>query len=129
MGVATKDLVIELLRGRKMNGQTLYEQREEIKKSLHRSMDRMYSNGVDYAEKTRTYRTKLAETILVLKANGIQISILDKVAKGQEAVADAEFEMITAEVLYKASQENIMIQKKLLDSVEEEIRREWGRNT
>ena len=112
-----------------MTGQELYAQRDEIKKSLHNSMERMYKNGVDYAEKTRRYRTVLAQTILALKAEGIQISILDKVAKGQEEVASAEFEMITAEVLYKSSQENIMIQKKLLDSVEDEIKREWGRST
>ena len=111
-----------------MSGQTLYEQRDEIKKSLHRSMEKMYSNGVNYAEKTKEYRTILAQTILVLKSNGMQISILDKVAKGQEQVAQAEFEMMTAEVLYKSSQENIMLQKKLLDSVEEEIKREWNRS-
>lgn len=110
-----------------MTGQDLYQQREEIKKSLNHSRDKMYANGVIYAEKTREYRVILAQTILALKAEGIQISILDKVAKGQEAVAQAEFDMITAETLYKTSQENIMIQKKLLDSVEDEIKREWGR--
>ena len=111
-----------------MNGQELVEQREEIKKTLHRSMDKMYTNGVNYAEKTRQYRMLLAQTILSLKSDGIQISILDKVAKGQNDVAQAELEMLTAEVLYKSSQENIMIQKKLLDSIEEEIKREWGRS-
>lgn len=111
-----------------MTGQELYAQREEIKKSLNRSMNNMYSNGVNYAEKTQAYRTILAQTILALKADGMQISIIDKVAKGDVQVAQAEFDMMTAEVLYKSSQENIMIQKKLLDSIEEEIKREWGRS-
>lgn len=111
-----------------MSGQTLMEQREEIKASLNRSMDKMYTNGINYAERTRQYRVILAQTILALKAEGMQISILDKVAKGQEKVADAELQMMTAEVSYSSSKENIMIQKKLLDSIEEEIKREWGRN-
>lgn len=111
-----------------MNGQDLLIQREKIKKSLHKSMDKMHENGIAYAEKTREYRTKLAQTILILKNRGIQITILDKVAKGQEDVADLELEMMTAEVLYKSSQENIMIQKKLLDSIEEDIKREWSRS-
>jgi len=111
-----------------MTGQELYEQRDEVKKNLRHSMDKMYTNGVDYAEKTRAYRMLLAQTILALKAEGVQISILDKVAKGQEDVSQAEFEMMKAEVLYKSSQENIMIQKKLFDSLEDEIKREWGRS-
>lgn len=111
-----------------MTGQELYEQRDEVKKNLRHSMDKMYTNGVDYAEKTREYRMLLAQTILALKAEGVQISILDKVAKGQEDVSQAEFEMMKAEVLYKSSQENIMIQKKLFDSLEDEIKREWGRS-
>lgn len=112
-----------------MSGQTLYAERDEIKRSLHKSMQKMHTNGMAWAEKTRVYRTKLAQMILLLKNQGIQISILEKVAKGQESVAEAEFDMITAEVLYKASQENIMIQKKLLDSIEDEIKREWGRSS
>lgn len=112
-----------------MTGQELYAERDEIKKSLNHSMEKMYTNGVNWAEKTRHYRKILSETILLLKSDGLQISILDKVAKGRDAVAQAEFEMITAEVLYRASQENIMIQKKLLDSIEDEIKREWGKST
>lgn len=112
-----------------MTGQELYAERDEIKKSLNHSMDKMYTNGVNWGEKTKAYRTILAQTILMLKAEGMQISIIDKVAKGQEDVAQAELDMMTAEVLYRSSMENIMIQKKLLDSVEDEIKREWGRST
>lgn len=111
-----------------MTGQDLYQQRDDIIKALNHSRDKMYTNGINHAEKTKMYRMLLAQTILALKSEGIQISILDKVAKGQEAVAQAEFDMMTAETLYKTSQENIMIQKKLLDSIEDEIKREWGRS-
>lgn len=110
-----------------MSGQTLYNERDAIKKNLYRSLDNLHKNGMDWAEKTKAYRVKLAQTILLLKSQGMQISIIDKVAKGQPDVAQLEFEMMTAEVLHKSAQENIMIQKKLFDSIEAEINREWTR--
>ena len=110
-----------------MTGQDLYIERAEIKNSLNRSMAKMHENGEDFAEKTRLYRIALRQKILYLRDNGIQISIVEKIAKGDEDVAQKEFDMNLAEVLYKSSQENIMVQKKLLDSVEADIAREWGR--
>ena len=40
-------------------------------------------------------------------------------------MAQAEFNMIVAEVKYRASNENIMAQKKLFDSIEADIKREY----
>lgn len=108
-----------------VSGQELFAERERIKNSLERSLTRAYDNGIEAAEKTRNYRILLAKKILELKADGQAISIIDKIAKGDEAVAEAEFEMNVAEVKYKASNENIMAQKKLYDSIEADIKREY----
>ena len=108
-----------------MSGQELYREREQIKTSLNNSNRRAYDNGLEAAEATRQYRMILAQKILELKNDGVQISILKELAKGSEAVSKAEFEMNVAEVKYKASNENIMIQKKLLDSIEADINREF----
>lgn len=108
-----------------VSGQELFAERERIKNSLERSLSRAYDNGIDMAEKTRTYRILLAQKILSLKAEGQAVSIIDKIAKGDEAVANAEFEMMAAEVSYKASNENIMAQKKLFESIEADIKREY----
>lgn len=108
-----------------ISGQELFAERERIKNSLERSLSRAYDNGIEAAEKTRTYRILVAQKILALKAEGQAISIIDKIAKGDEAVAQAEFEMNVAEVKYKASNENIMAQKKLYDSIEADIKREF----
>lgn len=108
-----------------VSGQELFAERERIKNSLERSLSRAYDNGIEAAEKTRIYRILLAQKILELKADGQAISIIDKIAKGSEAVANAEFEMNVAEVKYKASNENIMAQKKLYDSIEADIKREF----
>ena len=108
-----------------VSGQELFAERDRIKTSLERSLSRAYDNGIEAAEKTRLYRVLLAQTILSLKADGMPVSIIDKIAKGAEGVAEAEFEMNVAEVKYKASNENIMAQKKLYDSIEADIKREY----
>ena len=110
-----------------ISGQELFIQRARIKSSLETSLQRAYENGIDAAEKTRLYRIVLAQKMLELKEQGIQISILEKLAKGSEQVSRAEFEMNVAEVKYAASKENIMAQKKLLDSIEDDIKREYAR--
>ena len=108
-----------------VSGQELFAERERIKSSLETSLKRSYDNGLEMAEKTCIYRILLAQRVLELKAEGLQISIIEKVARGAEDVAQAEFEMIAAEVKYRASNENIMAQKKLFDSIEADIKREY----
>ena len=101
-----------------MSGQELFAERERIKSSLNTSLMRAYDNGIDLAEKTRLYRILLAQTVLELKDKGTQVTILKDLAKGDTKVAQAEFDMNVAEVSYKASNENIMAQKKLFESIE-----------
>lgn len=108
-----------------VSGQELYLQREKIKNSLLTSLNRAYENGIDMAEKTRAYRMTLRKAMLRLEAEGAKATTLKDLAKGEDEVANAEYEMIVAEVSYKASNENIMAQKKFLESVEEDIRREY----
>ncbi len=108
-----------------MSGQDLYEAREEAIKSLKQSMERFAENGRLYAKRNREYRIALRQEILTLKAEGFPVTIIPKLAKGEASVAQAEFDMIVAENAYKASGENINVQKLILRSLEEEISREW----
>jgi hypothetical protein len=108
-----------------VSGQELFLGREKIKNSLSASLIRAYDNGIQYAEKTRSYRILLRQTMLQLEADGAKATTLKDIAKGADDVAQAEFEMMVAEVSYKASNENIMAQKKLFDSIEADIKREY----
>ena len=112
------------------NGQQLFQVREKVINGMEQSKRTAYENNNKLAEKTRTYRMLLAQKILELKAEGMQISIIEKVAKGDEAVAEAEFEMMKAEALYKAASENIQIMKLELRCVQADIEREYpaGKN-
>ena len=107
------------------SGQELFEARERIRQSLETSLKRAYENGLEMAEKTREYRIALREEVLRLRADGMPVSIVEKIAKGENRVAQAEFEMMVSEVKYKASNENIMAQKKLYESIEADIKREY----
>ena len=109
-----------------ISGQELLAQREAVKNSLKTSINRAYDNGIDMAEKTRQYRVLLAQTMYRLEADGAKATTLKDMAKGDKDVANAEYEMIVAEVSYRASNENIIAQKKLLESIEADIKREWG---
>lgn len=107
------------------SGQDLIKAREGVKTRLLRGINRIYSNGIEYAEKTREYRKIYATTILALKDKGAPATLIKEIAKGSADVANAEFEMMVAEVKFSASKENVMATKKLLDSIEEDIKREY----
>ena len=70
-----------------ISGQELFNERERIKERLDASLVRAYENGIDAAEKTRIYRIRLAQKIMRLKADGTPITIIEKLAKGEEEVA------------------------------------------
>lgn len=107
------------------SGQELLKAREDVKTRLLREIDRISTNGIEYAEKTREYRKIYATTILALKEKGAPATLIKEIAKGDADVAHAEFEMMVAEVKYAAAKENVMATKKLLDSIEEDIKREY----
>lgn len=110
-----------------ISGQDLFNERDRIKASLENSLRRAYDNGMEAAEATRKYRIALRQEVLRLQAGGQPQTNLGIIAKGEEEVARAEFEMNVAEVKYKASNENIMAQKKLFESIEADITREYYR--
>ena len=79
-----------------VSGQELFLEREKIKNSLSASLKRAYDNGIQYAEKTRSYRILLRQTMLQLEADGAKATTLKDIAKGADDVAQAEFEMMVA---------------------------------
>ena len=103
----------------------LYQERNEAVNSLKKSMERFAENGRLYARMNRDYRVALRQKILELKAKGYAVTLIPKLAKGDPEVAEHELNLIIAENAYKASQENINVQKIILRSIEDEIQREW----
>lgn len=108
-----------------VSGQELFAERKRIKRVIDSSLLKAFENGNEAAEKTRIYRMMLQQKILQLKEEGMAVTLIEKVAKGDPEVAQAEFEKNVADVAYRASLENIMAQKKFFDSIEADINREY----
>lgn len=85
------------------------------------------ARGKSAAEAEQAYRVKLAEKILLLREGGLPATLIGDVARGDKDVARLKFDRDCAEVVYENAQEAIMVYKKQIDVLREQIEREWSR--
>lgn len=104
----------------------LYEELKKWKELLTKAITEIGSRGRAYAKAYKEYRVLLAQEMLKLKDNGIQITILSDIARGNEQVAEAKEQEIIAEALYKSCLEAINSYKIQIKSLEEQLKREYG---
>lgn len=83
------------------------------------------SRGRAAAEAEQTYRVALAEKILLLREGGLQATLIGDVARGDKDVARLKFDRDCAQVVYENAQEAVMVFKKQIDVLREQIDREW----
>ena len=84
--------------------------------------------GISKANAERVYRIAKAQKIATDKANGVQVTIIQDLAKGDENIASLCYERDVAEVMYKASVESVNVYKKEAEIIKDEIKREWGKD-
>ena len=99
---------------------------EELRKELNRSIDDLIKKGIDYASAYRTYRMELTKEILYQKEQKTPATISYDIARGKEIVANAKFEELRTEALYKAEQEKINSIKLQLRILETQYKNEFG---
>lgn len=109
-----------------MNGQDIEIEQRKAYKSMEESNKNAYEQDMTKAAKDKEYEIALAKKIFELRENGMQISIVEKMAKGDPAIAQLKFESAVCEASARASKENINIKKKLFDSYEATKKRELG---
>ncbi|WP_010094500.1 hypothetical protein [Ornithinibacillus scapharcae] len=63
----------------------------------------VYKLAKNKAETEQKYRVALAKEILTLKADGMKVTIIDNIAKGNEEIAQLKFERDYAEDMFKAA--------------------------
>lgn len=85
------------------------------------------SRGQAAAEAERVYRIALAEKILLLREGGLPATLIGDVARGDKDVARMKFERDCSQVVYDNAQEAVMVYKKQIDVLREQIEREWNR--
>lgn len=82
--------------------------------------------GSEYAEAYTQYRIKLAQKLVELKEDGMPVTIAYDVARGQKDIAQAKYNEIVKEAIYKANQESINSIKLQMKIIESQINREYS---
>ncbi len=83
------------------------------------------TRGQAAAEAERVYRVALAEKILLLREGGLPATLIGDVARGDKDVARLKFDRDCSQVVYDNAQEAVMVYKKQIDVLREQIDREW----
>lgn len=109
-----------------MNGQDLQIEQNKAYKSMEESNRKALEKDIETAEYTKQYDIALGQKIFQLRSEGVQASIVEKIARSDEEIADIKFNASVAEAEARASKENINIKKKIFDSLEATKKRELG---
>ena len=109
-----------------MNGQDLQIEQNKAYKSMEESNKNAREQELAMAEYNRQYDIALGQKILELRVDGIQASIVEKVAKSDPQIAGMKFNASVCEAESRAAKENINIKKKIFDSLEATKKRELG---
>lgn len=109
-----------------MNGQELQIEQNKAYQSMEDSNKNAHEQELQMAEYNRQYDIKLGQKILSLRSEGVQASIVEKVAKSDPDIAELKFKAAVSEAEARASKENINIKKKIFDSLEATKKRELG---
>lgn len=99
---------------------------ERLKQELNYSIKQLRINGEAYAAAERDYKIALRRKSLILKDDGMAVTLIDKVVYGERDVAEKRFKRDVAEAVYMANQECIQSTKLQMRLVENQIAREWG---
>lgn len=100
----------------------------ELSKQLTHSGEQLKNYGKELAEAEHDYKVILRQEALKLRADGMAITLIDKVVYGIDEVADARLKRDIAETMYKASQESINTLKLKMRIIDAQIDREWRSN-
>lgn len=104
----------------------LWDEIQTKTRQLDACIRELRKSGTAFAEAERSYKVKLREVCLRLRADGMAIGMIDKTCYGHPEVADLRFQRDIAETVWTANKEAILsikLQLRLLDS---QLGREWG---
>ncbi len=94
-------------------------------KLINKAIDTLAKNGQRMAEAEMNYRIELAKEILIQRDNGVPVTIISDICRGNQKIAKLKFERDTAEVVYQSNLEAIMAWKLEAKMIENQIAREW----
>ena len=100
----------------------------KINDLLTKAQENFKQRGIEYAKAYKNYRILLAKELLVLKADGMPVTIAYDIARGKEEIANAKEQEIITECLYKSCQEAINTYKLQIKIIQAQINNELGGN-
>lgn len=103
----------------------LWREGREYMERLDEELERCRTSGAALAENERDYRAALARETLRLRAEGVPVTVIGDVARGDPLIADLRCARDCSEAVYRASQESINVLKLKLRVVNDEMGREW----
>ena len=104
----------------------LWGEIEQKIKELDVSVRALRKTGTEFATAERDYKKRLREEALKLKADGMAVTLIDKVVYGVPEVAELRFKRDVCETVYRANQESINVLKLNIRIIESQLNREWG---
>lgn len=104
----------------------LYEQIQQKMRELDYSVKQLRHTGTAFAQAERDYKVLLRQEVLKLRDAGTAVGVIDKIAYGIPAVAEARFKRDCTEAIYEANKEHLNVTKLMIRILEEELEREWG---
>ena len=106
----------------------LYQELQSKTLELDKCIRSLRVNGTKYAEAERQYKILLRQHCLILRDEGMPVTLIDKVCYGIQEVADARFKRDVAESVYDANREAINSIKLQMRLIESQLQREWGQS-
>ena len=104
--------------------QDLINELNEYRQSLNRAIDEIKARGKAKAEAEKDYRVELAKKILELRADGIPVSIIGDLARGDEKIANLKMKRDIEESLYESNMQRIYECKINIDWLQSQIEAE-----
>lgn len=93
---------------------------------LNKAIDTLAKNGQKLAQAERDYRMALASEMMVKRSEGLPVTLIGDVCRGERTIAELKFKRDTAQAVYDANNEAINVWKLESRVLENQISREWG---
>lgn len=108
-----------------MDGIQLYQEIDQKMAMLEEAIRQLKARGIALSTAEREYRVAKAEAILEERAKGTPATLTADIVKGRRDIAKLCFERDCAQVVYDSAKEYIMVVKKEVTVLENQIQREW----
>lgn len=110
-----------------MSGQEIVTKIFDIMDELPLALEEFKDAGLKMADAELRYNIEYKKALLLERARGQAVNLIKDVVKGNETIANLNYELTKENVLYKVCEEKINILKKQLQILDNMYSREFAR--